>query len=176
MNRLLKTLRNLLLIVFLGILFLALTGLRLSPIQAHKASERGIHYGPSKIVKVFDYGSYQHLLCTYDRWVSCNTVNKNLFFLWSAGSQPIGFENDPDKAFVYSGVYSDKLMMVYGIVNDPNITRMELRIGQDQVLVQETLYDNLFYFSWKGSYNDRENMTLTGYNDQGDIWLDMQIP
>lgn len=57
------------------------------------------------ILKDFDKGKY--ILCKYDKWVSCNTVNRVLFFLWRFGDQPIGFENDLSKIIDYSGRLSN---------------------------------------------------------------------
>ncbi len=170
MNRVNKTIINIILIVILLIIYLALSGLRLTPVQAHKASERSIHYGPSEIVKIFDYGDYQHLLCKYDKWVSCNTVQRQFFFFWSAGSQTTGFENDVNKPIDYSYQFSNKIAMVYGVVNDDRITKVELYTEDGKSYVQEELYDDLFYFTWE--FIDWEEIRMekiVGYDKNGDI-------
>ncbi len=175
MNRVFKTIRN---IVFIGLLlfvFLVTTGLRLTPMQAHKASETSIHYGPSEVIKVFGYGNYQHLLCTYDKWVSCNTVRRDLLFFWRAGSQPTGFENDTTKAIDYSWHYSRLnneigVVLYYGIVNDPKITKVVLYTDEDSFFVQEELVDNLFYFSWEMKTSvDFTYEKIEGYDSEGNL-------
>ena len=176
MNRAIKTTRNILLIGVLFVLFLAFTGLRLSPIQAHIASEKGIHYGPSEIIKIFDHGDYQHLLCKYDRWISCNTVKKNLFFLWAAGSQPIGFENDLNKDIDYSGSFSNNVNLIYGSVNNTNITKVELHINQENIVVQDTFYDDLFYFTWEGDGSQWGIMKVVGYDNNDEIVYQISQP
>lgn len=168
MNRAIKTIRNIILIGVLITVFLATTGLRLTPIQAHKASEKGIHYGPSEIIKIFDHGDYQHLLCKYDKWVSCNTVNRQQFFFWSAGSQPIGFENKKDEDINYSEDFSKGVHLIYGIVNEPDITKVELYINKGKVLVQDELYDELFYFTWESDGTDWGMEKIIGYNSNGE--------
>ena len=80
MSRKKKILRNLIILVILFFIFLKSTGLYLSPISAHKSSERSIHYGPSEIVHIEDFSRGKYILCKYNGWVSCNTVEKKLFF------------------------------------------------------------------------------------------------
>ena len=176
MNRPIKTVRNIILIVVLITLFLALTGLRLTPTQAHRASENGIHYGPSEIIKIFDHGDYQHLLCKYDKWISCNTVNKYLFFFWSAGSQPIGFENDKNKDIDYSGSFSNNRNLIYGAVNNIDITKVELYISEENILSQDNLYDQLFYFTWESEGSEWGIMKIIGYNSNGEIIYETRQP
>ena len=167
MSRIKKTLRNLIIIVALFCIFMITTGLRLTPIQAHKLSEKGIHYGPSKIVKVFNHGKYQHLLCKYDNWISCNTVDRTLFIFWAPGSQVTGVENNLDEALKYSESYSNRINIVYGIVNDENIEKVEVYTTEGNIIVNKDLYDNMFYFSWKSKGNTWGMKELRGYDKNG---------
>lgn len=84
MSRSKKVIRNIIILILLFFLFHQHLGLYLTPLAAHKSSERGINYGPSKVVYVEDYADNydkgKYLLCKYDKWVSCNTVNRTLFF------------------------------------------------------------------------------------------------
>ncbi len=176
MNRAIRTVRNIVIIGVLFTCFLALEGLRLTPIQAHIVSEKGIHYGPSEIVKVFDHGSYQHLLCKYDKWISCNTVNKHLLFLWSPGSQPIGFENDKNKDIDFSWNVSKGVDLVYGGVNNPHITKIELHIDETNTLIQNSLYDGLFYFSWEGKDHHWQDLKIIGYNSNNEKVYETSYP
>ncbi len=176
MNRLFKTLRNFILIGVLVTLFLALSGFRLTAVSAHKASEKGVHYGPSEIVKIIDHGSYKHLLCRYDKWISCNTVKRNLLFLWSAGNQPTGFENESDKPIDYSFAYSPNSGTIYGIANDDSITKIELRLSDSEFYIQNDLYDHLFYFNWSAQDGYWTHMKLIGFDDSGAVVYETESP
>ncbi len=168
MNRVIKTIRNLIFICILLAVFLATTGLRFTPTQAHITSEKSIHYGPSNIVKIFDYEKYQHFLCTYDKWVSCNTVRRKLLFFWTVGGQTTGFENDISKEINYSYSWTripDNSALVYGIVNNTNITKIELYATDGSVFIQDELYDNLFYFSWQCESTEFGVEKIIGYDE-----------
>lgn len=176
MNRGIKTIRNIIIIGLLITIFLSLTGLRLTPIQAHKCSEKSIHYGPSEIVRIFHHSDYTHLLCKYDKWISCNTVNRTLFLFWSSGNQPIGFENDKNKAIDYSGSFSNDVNLIYGIANDAEITKVELYVSEDKVLVQDGLYDGLFYFTWESDGSEWGMEKIIGYNSSGEKVCEITRP
>ncbi len=163
MNRQNKIIRNLFLIVLLIFLICLVTGLRLTPLQAHRESERGTHYGPSEIVKVFDYKSYQHILCKYDSWVSCDTVRRFAFLFWTPGSQPAGFKNDCSYPYRFINNYSNNTNYLYGIINDKAITKIEVLTNDGQLLAEQDFYDGLFYFSWTSDDRKYGIETITGY-------------
>ncbi len=176
MNRIIKTIRNLIFICILLAVFLVSSGLRLTPMQAHMASEKSIHYGPSEVIKIFDHGDYQHMLSTYDKWVSCNTVERELLLFWRAGSQPIGFENDKTQTLDYSWHMSRTVSLFYGIANDTSITKIELFTSDGKTLVQDGLYDNLFYFSWEFEEQPPEIDKIIAYNSKGEILYENTSP
>lgn len=166
MSRIKKTVRNVVLIIVFVIVFLSFSTSRLTPLQAHRLSERSIHYGPSEVVEIFDHGDYQHILCKYDRWVSCNTVNRALLVLWTPGDQPTGFEKDLSEDINYSGSFSNEVNNIYGVVNNSEITKVELHVSSGRVLVQDELYDDLFYFSWESDGSEWGIEKIIGYNDE----------
>ncbi len=178
MSRVIKTIRNLIFICILLAVFLATTGLRLTPTQAHINSERSLHYGPSELVKIYDYGNYQQLLCTYDKWVSCSTVKRELLFFWGIGGFNV-FENDKTKEIDYSYSWSkneNNSGIVYGISNNPSITKIELYTSDGIIFTQDELYDNLFYFSWQCDYSDFGVEKILGYNENDNLVSEIIFP
>ena len=83
MTRKKKIIRNLIIIIIIYLLPINNTGLYLDPIKAHKDSERSSHYGPSEIVHIEDFPRGKYILGKYDRWFSCNTINKELGIFWA---------------------------------------------------------------------------------------------
>lgn len=153
MSRSKKIIRNMILMIVLGAVFILRSGLYLSPLSAHENSERSIHYGPSKVVHMEDFDKGKYILGKYDRWVSCNTVKKELFFLWGFGNNPTGFENDPAKAIDYTmdGSFDEDHydFKLYGIANDPRIKKVEIILRDGRILTQTEFYEDLFLFTWQ---------------------------
>lgn len=152
MNRKKKVVRN---IVILTIIFsITFTkGLYLSPIAAHKSSERSIHYGPSKIVHVEDFDGGKYILGKYDKWISCNTINRFMFLFWTFGNQATGIDVDETKPLNSTWGYDDKRGKLYGIINDEDIVKIELLLNDGSTLVQTEFYDDdMFLFTWEGEF------------------------
>lgn len=158
MTRVKKIVRNIIIIVALCFLFFIRSGLYLSPMSAHEHSERSIHFGPSKVVHVEDFDGGKYILGKYDKWVSCNTVNKALFFFWKFGSQVIGFENDKTKVLCYTWEGSYEGIRVYGIINDDKIKKVEITLNNGETFKTTKFYDDLFLFSC--SSNNSDNLML----------------
>jgi hypothetical protein len=178
MNRLKKVIVNSIILFALGVIFFIHSGLYLNPISAHKSSERSIHYGPSKIIHIEDLKNRKYILCKYDKWVSCNTINRKLFFFWRFGNQPIGFENDTTKFIDYSSSYSIKgyngYNKLYGIINNKDITKIELILYDGTVLTQTQtdFYDDLFLFHWEVKEKKDISMAckiIKGYNSNNNV-------
>jgi hypothetical protein len=129
-------------------------GLYFDPISAHESSERSINYGPSEIIHIEDYGNSKYILGKYDRWVSCNTVKRAMLFFWMAGNQPTGFENVKTKAVCYTWHASYNNYKAYGIINNANIARIEILLGNGEILTQTAFYDDLFLLTWTSEGND----------------------
>ncbi len=154
MNRPKKILINIAIILVLFFVFLRSTGLYLTPLGAHKASEKTIHYGPSKIVHIEDFPEGKYILGKYDKWISANTINKSLVFFWRIGNQAIGIENDLTKAINISYGMSGGNYRYYGIVNDEKIKKVEILLDNEQVLTETEFYDDMFIFA-RSSPNDK---------------------
>jgi len=170
MNRLKKAIRNIIILIILCLLFLKSSGLYLTPLSAHEHSERSIHYGPSEVIHIEDWDGGKYILCKYDRWVSCNTVNRTLLFFWSFGNQPTGFENDKSKAIDYTWGASRQYWKLYGIVNDDRIKKVEIILDNGQVLTQTDFYDDLFLFTWKSPENDSVYyVSIRGYDADNNV-------
>ncbi len=138
----------------------------MTPLSAHQHSERSIHYGPSEVIHIEDFDGGKYLLCKYDRWISCNTVNRTLHFLWGFGNQATGIENDKSKAVAFSGSESSENSIVYGIINDDRVKTIEITLANGNVLTQTNFHDNMFLIAWKtNNSNDRYfNNALKGYD------------
>jgi len=170
MNRLKVALRNIVIIIILFFLFLNRSGLYLTPLSAHESSERSIHYGPSEVVHVEDFEEGKHILGKYDKWISCNTVEKELFFLWNFGSQVTGFENDKNKPLNYSWNASHQYYKCYGIRNDVGIEKVEIILYNGDVYETTDFYDNLFLITWESSEdNDYYIKNIKGYDKANNI-------
>ncbi len=153
MNRKKLIIRNTVIILILFFLILNRTGLYLTPLSAHENSERSAHYGPSKIVHEQDFGKGRYYLCTYDKWVSCNTIKKELLFFWRFGNQVTGFENDVSKPIDYSWGATDKYHNFYGIRNDENVAKVEITLENGKIYSTSDFYEDLLLISWAESDN-----------------------
>lgn len=154
MNRPKKIVRNIILIIILFFIFLKSAGLYLTPLSAHRASEKSIHYGPSQVVYIEDFDRGKNILAKYDKWISANTVNRSLFFFWRFGNGVIGIENDKTKAINYSYGMTGENSHYYGIINDEKIKRVEIVLENGEVFNETEFYDDMFLFVGTGS-NDR---------------------
>ncbi|WP_353092828.1 hypothetical protein [Tissierella praeacuta] len=171
MSRLKKILRNIIILVILFFIFLKSSGLYLTPLSAHKNSERSIHYGPSKVVHIEDFDKGKYILCKYDKWISCNTVKRSLFFFWSFGGQVTGRENDLSNplSYTWSGGVRE-FYKVYGIINDDRIKEIEVTLENGDILTQNEFYEGMFLVTW--SANDDSLMDFAGikaYDSNGNI-------
>ncbi|HHV09075.1 MAG TPA: hypothetical protein GXX75_02200 [Clostridiales bacterium] len=165
MSRTKKIIRNIFIITILSFFITSWLGLSLTPLAAHKKSERGIHYGPSEVVHIEDYKNSKFILGKYDKWVSCNTVNRVLLFFWAAGSQPIGFENEKGKALCYTWLYSNSIFKAYGIINDKNIKKIEVTLTNGKILTQTEFYDDMFLLIYdKEDGKDTYFDSIRGYD------------
>ncbi len=169
MNRLKITIRNFAIIAILFFLFMNLYGLYLTPMEAHKQSEHSIHYGPSRVVHVEEYDNERYMLGKYDKWVSCNTVRK-IFFFWTLGDQPIGFENDLSKGIDYSwNGATDQRYLLYGAKNDDNIEKVEFTLGNGDVFSTTTFHENLFLIILKHKDDGVYIKNIKGYDKDNNI-------
>lgn len=170
MTRLKLIVRNAVIILILLVLFLNRTGLYLTPMSAHKSSERSANYGPSKVVYIKEYEKGMNLLGKYDKWVSCNTVDKRLFFFWGFGNQVHGFENDKTKTLDYSWSASYEYYKCYGILNDENINKVEITLYNGEVYTTTDFYEDLFLITWISSDEDGSYIkSIKGYDSTGKI-------
>lgn len=164
-----KIVKNVVILIVLSILSFN-RGIYLTPIAAHKASERSIHYGPSKVIHIEDFDGGKYILCKYDKWISCNTVNRSLFFFWSFGNQVTGIEVDKEKPLNFTWSLSNDGSKVYGIINDKNINRVELNLEDGTTFSQTEFYDDdMFLFTWEG---EAGISGVKAYDSQGNILFD----
>lgn len=154
MNRSKRILRNLIILIVLFFMFLRSTGLYLTPLAAHRASEKSIHYGPSKVVHVEDFTEGKYILGKYDKWISANTVNKGLFFFWRMGNGATGIENDLTKDINISYGMSGDNYKYYGIINDDRIKRVEILLDNREVLSETEFHEDMFIFAGSGPNNE----------------------
>lgn len=173
MSRRKKVIRNFIILIILSYLVGAVLGIRLTPISAHEFSERSIHYGPSEIVHIEDYEKGKFILSKYDNWVSCNTVDRALFFFWWLGKQPVGFQNDKSKSIKYTWGFADQYYKFYGIINDDKIKKVEITLSNGEILTQTKFYDSLFLLTWKSdSSEDIYSKIIRGYDANNNIILE----
>ena len=164
MSRIKKIIRNIFIIVILSFFIITRLGLHFTPLSAHESSERSINYGPSKVIHTEDFKGGKYILGKYDKWVSCDTVNRTLLFFWSAGNQPIGFENNKTKKVCYTWSASYDNFKAYGIINDNNIKKIEVTLSNGDVLTQTDFYEDLFLLTWKSKANEEYFKAIRGYD------------
>jgi len=170
MNRKRLIVRNTVIILILFILFLNRTGLYLTPMSAHEHSERSIHYGPSKVVHVEDFEKGKHILGKYDKWISCNTVDKEFLFFWGFGNQVIGIENDKSKSIDFTWGASNEYYKCYGIRNDVNVNKVEVTLDNGAVYSTTVFYEDLFLITWISSEDDEFYISnIKGYDLDNNI-------
>lgn len=153
------------------------TGIQaISPLSAHEHSERSIHYGPSEVVHIEDFDGGKYILGKYDKWVSCNSVNKSLFFFWRFGNQPTGFENDLTKAIDYTWGSSYMNYRAYGIINDSIVNKVEVTLSNGQTFTETVFYEDLFLFTWKSDKSgDWYLQSIRGYDSDNNIIYEEEI-
>ena len=145
-----KIVRNVVILIVLSILSFN-RGINLTPIAALEASEKSIHYGPSKVIHIEDFDGEKYILCKYDKWISCNTVNRTMFFFWRFGNQVTGIEVNKEKPLNCTWGYTNDTNMLYGIINSSYINKVELYLEDGRTLSQTEFYDNdMFLFTWEG--------------------------
>jgi hypothetical protein len=142
-------------------------------LAAHKSSERSIHYGPSEVVHTEDFDGGKYYLCKYDKWVSCNTVNRTWLFFWSFGNQPTGFENDRSKPIAYTWSMSYQRNKAYGIINDDRITKVEIVFMDGSSLTETHIYEKLFLFTWISE--EYGFQTIKGYDKDNNLIYEEQV-
>lgn len=125
MNRKKKVARNIVILIILSILTFT-RSLYLTPLAAHEASERSMHYGPSEVIHIEDFDGGKYILSKYDKWISCNTAKRTMLFFWTFGDQVTGIEVDKDKPLNFIWNINYVTIKVYGIINDKSINRVEL--------------------------------------------------
>lgn len=165
MNRKKKLLRNILILVILS-LFIFSRGLYFSPEAAYRSSERSIHYGPSTVVHVEDFTGGKYFLGKYDRWISCSIIKKSNRFFWHFGGDVTGLEINYDKPLFYASQYSQPNARAFGILNDPNIDKVEVHLRDGTVLTQREFYEDMFLITWESEF---EFWGIVAYDGSGNV-------
>ena len=167
MKRKKRILRNI--IILLILIILPMQFYYINPLKAHEASEKGIHYGPSRVIHVEDYELGKYYLCKYDRWFSCDSIKRVWGIFYRFGSQVTGEEINKEEPVNYSWCYSQGYYRFYGVVNDEEITSIELVFhdGSGLVLRQDDLYEDMFLFHGKKEWSTY--FTLNGYSNTGEL-------
>lgn len=170
--------RNLFILLMLFLFLGSFSNTSLTPLAAHKKSERTANYGPSTIAKVQRIKGGMLYLCKYDKWYSLSAVVKDFFWLWHPGDQVLGTENNLKNPINYNLGYSTRTSnhtvgQFYGIVNDSNIKSVKLELnlsGQMKIFEQEELYDNMFLFIWENNIQMKYmSAKIIGYDKDSNI-------
>lgn len=175
MNRKKKVARNIFILIILSIIIFTRV-LYLTPIAAHEASERSLHYGPSKVVHVEDFDGGKFILSKYDKWISCDTVNRSKSFFWYFGSRKT-VENEQNKPLDYGWGMDDRYgTMLYGVINDDRISKVELQLEGGSTLSQTDFYDgDMFLFIWENDFTQIWLNSIKAYDALGNLILEEEI-
>lgn len=165
-----KIVRNILIVMLLAVILINRAGLYLSPLEAHESSERSIHYGPSEVVHVESFKGGKYILGKYDKWISCNTVNRELLLFWRFGNQVTGVENDKSQAMIYRWGMSDENVKVYGIINDKQIIKIEITLVNGDTIEGAEFYDDMFLFTWDNEDGQKKLLKkIVGYDSNNNV-------
>lgn len=175
MNRVKKTILNVIAIVILSFISLSFLGLHLTPLSAHRVSERSIHYGPSEIVHIENFSGGKYILGKYDKWISFNTVNRVGLLFWRFGNQVTGIENDTSNPLNYTYGMDQEKYKLYGIINDPEIKRIEIILKSGEIVNVTNFYDDMFLVLWgKGLSTDFDKMKA--YDSDNNLLVESSHP
>lgn len=176
MNRKRKIVRNLVILAGLLLLLNYIGVLYFSPTAAHEASERTIHYGPSTVVHTEEFDEGKYFLCKYDKWISCNTVNRYLIFYWQIGSQATGFENDKSEIIDFIGSMRGGNSKIYGSINDNRVQKIQIAMFDGTILEETEFYDGLFLITWDDSLpEDILGHYIKAYDENGQLLYQKEI-
>jgi len=173
-KRLKKTLVNAIAIALMGFVLMSANGLFFSAESAHRASESGLHYGPSEVVHVQDFGGVRHFLCRYDSLISCDTIHRTLGIFWRKGNHSFGYlfkEDKPMDCIWDSALDKGK---IYGKVQDARIVRIEATLSDGQILQTDRFYDGLFLLLWEGKGVNPE--MVRAYDQNGAVIAHRDFP
>jgi len=174
MNRKKKVVRNIVILIILSFIIFTRV-LYLTPIAAHEESERSLQYGPSKIVHFEDFDGGKFILGKYDKWITCEPVNRYSLF-WTVGNR-VTVENDQNKPLVYGWIMDDRYgTMLYGVINDDRISKVELQLEDGSTLSQTDFYDgDMFLFIWENDFTQIWLNSLKAYDDLGNLIYEEDI-
>lgn len=146
-----KIVRNIVIIIFLFILYNSMFSFYYNPIRAYKNSERSLHYGPSQIVHIEDFNKDKYILGKYDKWFSCSLVTRHLFFRWHVDGGSHGHEIDKAEPVNYSWSMSsrEQTYRAYGVINDDRVEKIEIILSNGEILKETTFYEDMFLVIWE---------------------------
>ncbi len=166
MSRKKKLARNIIILLILFILRFASNNLYFTPLAAHEASEKSRNYGPSQVVHVENFDGGKFILGKYDKWIWLNKVKKSMFIFWTFDSVQGPMEVDTREALIYSWGYSRPFFKYYGIINDDNISKIEVTTDSGTVLTQTDFYDDMFLLTVE---EETRFHSIKAYDSQGNI-------
>ncbi|SFB03572.1 hypothetical protein SAMN05216312_103106 [Cohnella sp. OV330] len=158
-----------------------------TPEQAHRLSESGFHYGPSKIVRkvMVPYDKHRVIfLGTYKDWFSADTIVKKKGG-WVAGGGVAGIKIDRDKALSYSweGNSVSPSLMIYkffGYVSDDRVATVELLMTDKEtgklVPMREGIMDDrMFLFLWESKQGSSTWQAIRGLDKEGNVLYEQNL-
>lgn len=145
----------------------------LTPLKAHKSSEKSYHYGPSEIVKEIHYENTKVYLCKYKNWFSLDGVyKKNIkWYPFILGIEEINNNESITYNFSNNKINNIELNFLYGIVNDFDIKKLILEVSISNELKKLEYYidNNMFIFNL-GDYVDKISLhTIKGFDEQNQL-------
>ena len=179
-KRIIKTTINCLAVILVTIIFFNYTDYYLTPLSAHKSTEKQEHYGPSEIKHVEELGDLKVYLCKYKNWVSCDSVKKSSFLFWNINNNVFNcFEYNKSISlnYEYSNV-GGGYNCIYGIINDTRIKKIEVELENGVKFTRSDFYDGLFIINWdkyenyKIIYNYKDDAVpknIYAYDEIGNI-------
>lgn len=186
MNRFKKILINIAVILLLSFVFVSSNNLSITPISAFESFEKKHHYGPSQIKHQISYNGKNYFLAKYDKWFSMTIIDRNLLLFWSNSSASIGNEINKNEAVnIQLGATQKNEEIVYqyfGVVNDSNISRIEIKQKSGDIIEINEFYDNMFIyvnsFKTKGQsskYFEYLDYKLSAYDKNNNVVYEFEF-
>lgn len=151
--------------------------------DAFRASEKSLHYGPSKIKKVIELKNAKIYFGRYRDWISTTVVEKRLIKWYpgdGAGGFPINYSDKISHTWM-CGRIGDKanIYTVSGYVNDPNIITVNLKYeqkGKERSMKYNIDSDKMFIFCRDDNENRSNFISLTGLDKDGRVVYEYKYP
>lgn len=178
MSKIQKIIRNLVILSIFLFVFMRVFTLSFSPLTAFEITERSLHYGPSEIVHMEEYDGGKLILGKYDKWVSCTPVEREFLFFWRVKNLSLGLEKDESQVINYNYGRVDETYYFHGIINDEDIDKIEVTLGNGEVYSETEFHEDLFLLTIESEYENSSRLDfreIKSYDAHGNVIFEYKL-